>query len=214
MRSFLTFRLGCGRFRLTTCSPPLVLVLVLLAATARITLRQRRELRKFSAQPKSDDDQSRIVTHYGVWWKIYTDAEYMEDFPYCSCCSPPRKLVQTDWHPDEKFKCSATGTEFQLYDGIPWPLEKARSSLYDAYFRGNWLDEHFHKELSRIKTLNPEMGDADILRLIVKSEPFSRLPKEELDLLLGRFGKPQEFIYFLRQNMHHYRKLLVKAATN
>jgi hypothetical protein len=191
---------------------PLVLVLVLLAAVARITLRQRKELRKFSEKPLSDDDEGRLVTHYGVWWKIYADDQYMEDFPYCACCTPPRKLVQTAWHPEEKFKCSATSTEYQLFDGIPWPLEKARQNLYDAYFRGNWVDDHFQKELRRIKTLNPDMADKALLLLIVQAEPFNRLPQQELSSLLQRFEKPYEFSHFLRQNMHHYRKYLIKAV--
>lgn len=193
---------------------PLVLVLVLLAAITRITLQQRQELRKLSVQPKSDDNESRMVTRYGVWWKIYPNFEYMEDFPYCSCCSPQRKLVQTEWHPDERFKCSATGTEFQLFDGIPWPLEKARSRLCDAYFRGDLLNEQFQRELVRIKTLNPLMDDAAVMRLMFKVDPLSRLPAKELALLLNRFQKPDELIHFLRQNMHHYRKLLVKRIQN
>ena len=191
---------------------PLVLVLVVLAAVTRITFQQRKELRKFSEQPRSNDDEGRLVTHYGVWWKIYSDAQYMEDFPYCSCCTPPKKLVQTEWHPDEKFKCSSTGTEFQLYDGIPWPLEKARDDLYSAYFKGDGLDHQFQKELRRIKTLNPEMPEPDLLKSIVRAEPFCRMPVAELEPLLRRFEKPQEFIFFLRQNMHHYRKFLVTQS--
>ena len=191
---------------------PFVLVLVVLAAVTRITLRQRKELRRFSEQPAADDDDGRLVTHYGVWWKVYPDAQYMEDFPYCSCCLPPKKLVQTEWHPDEKFKCSATGTEYQLFDGIPWPLEKARESLHRAYFQAEWLDEHFQRELRRIKTLNPEMPDRVLLRSILQAEPFGRLPPIELDPLLLRFEKPQEFIRFLQQNMHHYRKFLAPQS--
>jgi hypothetical protein len=188
---------------------PFVLVLVALAAITRITLRQRKELRKFAEQPDDMDDEGRLVTHYGVWWKIYPDAQYMEDFPYCSCCSPPKKLVQTEWHPEEKFKCSVTSTEYQLFDGIPWPLEKARENLYSAYFKGEWLHDHFQREMRRIKTLNPEMPDRELVGSIVKAEPFNRLPIVELEPLLRRFEKPHEFIHFLQQNMHHYRKFLV-----
>jgi hypothetical protein len=64
------------------CSYTFCLVLVALAAITRITLRQRKELRKFAEQPDDIDDEGRLVTHYGVWWKIYPDAQYMEDFPY------------------------------------------------------------------------------------------------------------------------------------
>jgi hypothetical protein len=188
---------------------PFVLVLVALAAITRITLRQRKELRKFSEQPDDRDDEGRLVTHYGVWWKIYDDAQYMEDFPYCSCCSTPKKLIQTEWHPDEKFRCSVTATKYQLFDGIPWPLEKARDNLYRAYFKGEWLNDRFQKELRRIKTLRSDLPDQELLRSIMRAEPFCRLPTPELEPLLERFEKPHEIIDFLQQNMHHYRKFLV-----
>lgn len=187
---------------------PLVLVLVVLAAVARVTLRQRRELHSILSKPQTDDDESRMVTHYGVWWKLYPDAQYMEDFPYCSCCTPPKKLVQTEWHPEEKFKCSATGTEYQLFDGIPWELEKARSSLYEAYFKGQWLFDHFHREHRRVTTLWPDLPDDEVLLKIVGMEPFSKLPADELNPLLARFKKPFEFIHFVQRNMHHYRQFL------
>lgn len=191
---------------------PLVLVLVVLAVMARITWKQRKELKRFSEQPTATDNDGRFVTHYGVWWKIFPDEQYLEDFPYCSCCHPPKKLVQVEWHPDERFKCSSTGTEFQLFDSIPWRLEKARDSLYDAYFKANWLDDQFQKEMRRLKTLNPEWPETNLLKAVVRTEPLSRLPREELTPLLRRFEKPQEFIHFIRQNMHHYRKFLVATS--
>lgn len=191
---------------------PFVLVLVALAALARISWAQRKELKKFLERPAGGDEEGRLVTHYGVWWKIFPEDQYMEDFPYCSCCNPPRKLVQVEWHPDEKFKCPSTGTEFQMFDGIPWPLEKARDNIYEAYFKANWLDDQFQRELRRLKTLNPQTPESELLKSLVCSEPFSRLPANELDPLLLRFDKPQEFIHFIRQNMHHYRKFLLKTS--
>lgn len=191
---------------------PLVLVLIVVAALAQITLRQKTELKKFSERLNEDDGEWKFVTHYGVWWKVYLDSEYMEDFPYCSCCTPPKKLVQTEWHPEEKFKCSATATEFQLFDGVPWPLEKARNHLYGAYFKGGWLSEQFFKELRRVKTLNVEITDTDLIRIVGQAEPFCRMPPSEMEPLLRRFDKPHEFINFLCHNMHHYRKFLVKPV--
>jgi hypothetical protein len=105
-----------------------------------------------------------------------------------------------------------TSTGYQLFDGIPWPLEKARDSLYNAYFKGEWLHDHFQREMRRIKALNPDMPDRELVRAIVKAEPFNKLPTVELEPLLQRFEKPYEFIHFLQQNMHHYRKFLAPQS--
>ena len=95
---------------------PLVLLLVLFVALLRINRTQHEQLSKLKQEPDKDERDARFVTHLGVWWKIYVDSEYIEDFPYCACCEPRLKLVQTEWHPDEVFKCPKTNTELKLYD--------------------------------------------------------------------------------------------------
>ena len=189
---------------------PFVLLLVAAFVLVRINAKQRRDLQKIVEQPTLDDEESTMVTHYGVWWKIYPESDYMEDFPYCPCCSPPKKLVQTEWHPEEKFKCSATATEVQLFDGIPWKLEEVRQRLRRAYFEGQGIEEPFLKELRRLKELHPDESEPSLLRSVMKIHPFNRLPSGELELLLRRFEKPHDLIFFLCRNMHYYRPLLRK----
>lgn len=187
---------------------PFVLVAVFAFALIRINHKQRQDLQKIVEQPKLDNKESRMVTHYGVWWKLYPESDYMEDFPYCPCCSPPRKLVQIEWHPEEKFKCPSTGTEVQLFDGIPWELEKVRSRIYDAYFGGQGIEEPFLKEFRRLKELNPEKAEKELLADIFKISPFNRLPAAERNSLLQRFDRPHDLIFFVKKNMHFYRPLL------
>lgn len=187
---------------------PFVLLLVITFGLWRVNRKQKHELKKVEEQPKVADDESRLVTHYGVWWKLYPDSGYMEDFPYCPCCQPPRKLVQTEWYPDEKFKCPSTGTEIKLYDGIPWKLEEVRKRLYDAYFGPRGLDEPFFKELRRLKDLYPDRDEKDLLRTVLQAPPFDRLPQSEREILLTRFSKPHDLISFLMVNHRHYRRML------
>ncbi len=189
---------------------PLVLLLVITGALLRINRKQKRDLQKVVEQPRVDDEEFRMVTHYGVWWKLYPDSDYMEDFPYCPCCSPPRKLVQSEWHPDEKFKCPNTGTEVQLFDGIPWKLVEVRGRLYDAYFGGQEIEETFLKEMRRLKELHPDQNESSLLRSAFQIPPFNRLPTDEREKLLKRFDKPHDLIFFLLRNLHFYRPLLRK----
>jgi hypothetical protein len=157
---------------------PLVLLLVITFGLWRVNRKQRHALSKAEQQPKVDDEDSRFVTHYGVWWKPYPESDYMEDFPYCPCCEPHQKLVQTDWYPEEKFKCPKTNTVVQLFDGIPWKLEKVRERLYDGYFGRHRLDEPFHKELCRLKELHPDREESTLLPEVLQSVPFDRPPQK------------------------------------
>ena len=78
---------------------PLVLLIVVAGALWNVNRRQRRQLSQIQQQPQTNDRPGRFVTHLGVWWKIYPESDYIEDFPYCPCCDPPKKLVQTEWYP-------------------------------------------------------------------------------------------------------------------
>ena len=114
---------------------PLVLFMVLAAILLRINHKQRKELTSFKAQTSKSNEGSRLVTHVGVWWKIYPDSRYIEDFPYCPCCEPPKKLVQTEWFEDEIYKCPHTNTEIKLYDHVPRKRDEILNSLYSTYFK-------------------------------------------------------------------------------
>ena len=117
---------------------PAILLLVILVVLVRINRKQQQQLSQLQTEPDKDEKQAKFVTHLGVWWKIYPDAEYIEDFPYCPCCMPQIKLVQIQWHPDEVYKCSRTNTEYKLYDNIPRARDEVLKSLYFCLFLELW----------------------------------------------------------------------------
>ncbi|MHB8846423.1 MAG: hypothetical protein ACYC7L_16940 [Nitrospirota bacterium] len=157
-------------------------------------------------KPGSNDDNFRFTAHYGVWWKIYLDEAYFEDFPYCPCCEPKQKLVQTEWHPDETFKCPKTNTELKLFDAIPWNKREVLERLYKAYFSGQQITDFFNRERNRFKQLNPEATEQNIVRHILALEPFNKIPKDEAEKILQNSKTSYEFISFVRSNYLSYRK--------
>lgn len=179
---------------------PLVLLLILLGFLVKINRTQKRQLVSLEKQTPDIDQETRMVTHYGVWWKIYPDSEYIEDFPYCSCCDPKKKLVQTEWHPDETYKCPQTNTEFKLYDGIPWQKEKILTSLYDSYFGSHQMITYIHEQFNLLKELNPDLGDPQILQRVFAKKPLNRIPKKEVTQMLKQKKTLQEVDTFLRRN--------------
>lgn len=187
---------------------PLVLLLVVTGALFHINRKQRRQLdlSQVARQPRHNERDARFVTHLGVWWKVHTDGEYIEDFPYCPCCNPPKKLVQTEWHPDEVFKCPATSTEVKLYDAVPRKLRDVLQSLYSSYFSGHRLYEELDRRLSQRKELFPQKNELELLREVLESDPFNRIPKEERETILARFPKLSDAMqYFLRHGKHYSR---------
>lgn len=187
---------------------PLVLLLVVAGALWNVNRRQRRQLSQIQQQPRTTDQPSRFVTHHGVWWRIYPESDYMEDFPYCPCCEPRKKLVQTEWHPDEVFKCPATGTEIKLYDGVPRNRSNVLHGLREAYFGGGRFQDELWREFQRLKELTPAENELEVLRRIFTLEPFDRIPKQEVDAIFTRFQNPHELLHFLRRNHRAYRHYL------
>jgi len=187
---------------------PLVLLVVVAGALWNINRRQRQQLSQIQQQPQTADQPNRFVTHLGVWWRIYPESDYMEDFPYCPCCEPRKKLVQTEWHPDEAFKCPATGTEVKLYDGVPRNRDHVLRGLREAYFGGGRLGDEIWREFRRLTELNPAENELAVLRRVFTFEPFNRIPGEELDAIFNRFQNPHELIHFLRRNHRAYRHFL------
>ncbi len=168
------------------------------------------ELRKVVEQHKLTNGEFKFVTHCGVWWKVYLNSNYIEDFPYCPCCDLPRKLVQTAWYPEEKFKCPTTGTEIQLIDGVPLQLENLRGDLYESYFGGRYIGELFSLEFSRLKELHPKETEAALLRYVFHTPQFNSFPRDETEKILNRFNTAPEVSLFLLRNGHYYRGLLRK----
>lgn len=191
---------------------PLVLLIVIVCVLLRINYTQRLKLSKLERKTPEDDRRFRFVTHYGVWWKIYPDSDYIEDFPYCPCCEPKKKLVQVEWYPDEVFKCPATGTEIKLYDKVPMKRNRVLNGLYNTYFsdRGNYLEDLLRGEYRKLKELYPKKEENDILQIIFESSPLNKIPVKERDDLLKRFSKPQDVFSFLRKNYESYRRYFKK----
>ena len=161
---------------------PFVLLLIASIALIRINRKQQEKISKFEREPRKDERDAKFVTHLGVWWKIYRDSEYIEDFPYCACCVPGRKLVQTEWHPDEIYKCSKTDTEYKLYDGVPQGRQDILKRLYRVYFEGlgTQFGLHFRSERNRLKELYPDISNQRLTEKLFAMEPLCKIPKEEL----------------------------------
>lgn len=71
---------------------PFVLLIVTLVVLVRFNRKQQERISELEKEPPKDEKEAKFVTHLGVWWKIYIKSEYIEDFPYCSCCETRLKL--------------------------------------------------------------------------------------------------------------------------
>jgi len=191
---------------------PLVLLIVIVCVLLRINYKQRVKLSKFERKTPEDDKKFRFVTHCGVWWKIYPDSDYIEDFPYCPCCEPKKKLVQVEWYPDEVFKCPATGTKVKLYNKVPVKRNWVLDTLYNTYFkdRGKYLEDILRREYRKLKELHPKKEDNDILKIIFERPPLKNIPNKERNDILKRYSKPQDVFSFLRKNYESYRRYFKK----
>ena len=195
---------------------PLVLLLVLFAVLLKINRSQQEQLSRLKQEPEKNEEDARLVTHLGVWWKIYPESEYIEDFPYCSCCDPKLKLVQIEWHPDEVFKCHKTGTEYKLYDKVPREREQVLSSLYSTYFQR--LSTQFHKayssEFRKIRELNPDLSEVEITKKLFEMKPLSFLPSEEQEAIISKHSNPMSAFRFVERHFDTYKKYLKQKNGN
>jgi len=193
---------------------PLVLLVVAIAVLLRINKRQKEELSKLQEVPMRDEADVRLVTHLGVWWKIYPESEYIEDFPYCSCCEPRLKLVQTDWYPDEIFKCSKTDTEYKLYEGVPRKKDTIIESLYTSYFKGlgSQFESRFFAEYRRLKELQPDTPEKEFSLLLFNLEPLCDIPKNEVEEILEKHEHPMSAYNFVERNYQHYKQYFKRWA--
>lgn len=187
---------------------PLVLVMIALGALLRITFNQRRAISDLEQVPLKDEKDARLVTHLGVWWKVYTDTEYIEDFPYCPCCEPHVKLVQKEWHPDEVYECPVTKTEIKLYDGVPRERDDILQSLYRTYFKGlpPQLRERYLEEFHRIKALEDDVSDQELNRRLFELDPLCLIPPEEKEKIFSKNPDPMQAYDFVDRHFRGYRK--------
>jgi len=191
---------------------PLVLLLVLLVVMAKINRTQQKQLFKLEQEPEKDEKDAQFVTHAGVWWKIYSQSEYIEDFPYCACCNPRLKLVQTDWQPEEVFKCPKTDTKYQLIDKVPLGKDIVLTGLYENYFHRfpNRYVRAYLSELRIIKELHPDMPDSEITKKLFGMTPFSSLPDEVQQEIIDKHPNPEAALGFLEFHYDSYKKYFKK----
>jgi hypothetical protein len=191
---------------------PLVLLLILLIVLLKINRAQQKKLSQLQQEPEKDEDDARLVTHLGVWWKIYPKTEHIEDFPYCACCESRFKLVQTEWYPDEQFKCPKTGTEYKLYDNIPRKREQVLRSLYEAYFQEfpTRFKKVYFSELRKLKELKPEMDESELTKKLFEMNPLSLIPPEEQQAIIGKNPNPMGAFHFIERHFNSYKKYFKK----
>ena len=187
---------------------PLVLLLVLFAVLIKINRKQQKQLSILKQEPEKDEEDIQLVTHLGVWWKIDMEGEYIEDCPYCACCDPKLKLVQTEWHPDEVFKCSKTKTEYKLYSDVPRKIEQVLNELYNTYFHklSNQFRNDYSAEFRKVRELNPDMPEAEITKKLFETEPLSWLPPEEKEAIINKHPHPMSALHFIDHHFDSYKK--------
>jgi hypothetical protein len=185
---------------------PFVFLIVILAVVLWINHKQRQQLKLFQINPTDGNNGLEFITHFGVWWKVDFNSEYIEDFPYCPCCNPKQKLVFVDSYPLEKLKCPKTNIEIKLYDSFQWSKENALNQLYESYFGSRKMEEHFFGEYNRLKQLNPEKQESALLSDIFELAPFNKIPKKEVENIFRRFKTSQEVMIFLRNNYRSYKR--------
>lgn len=189
---------------------PFLILIIFCLWLIYIYRKQKATISDLAAEPSNDISEDRMITHYGVWWKISPDIEFIEDFPYCVCCDPHIKLVQTEWHPDEEFECPITKTEYKLYDGVPREREKLLDALRQGYFGG--LTHHFimqmRREINRLQELHPDMSDRDLALKIFEISPFDNIPQEERDKILDKHPEAMNAVDFVDRHFHNYKQYL------
>jgi hypothetical protein len=191
---------------------PLLLLLILFAVLLKINRAQHKRLSKLQQGPEKDEDDAELITHLGVWWKIYRGGEYIEDFPYCACCDPKLKLVQTEWHPVDQFKCPKTGTEYKLYDKVPREREQVVTSLYEAYFQRfpHQFRKAYSSELRKLKELEPDLDETELTKRLFEMKPLSSIPPEEQEAIIAKNPNPMYAFDFVERHFGSYKKYFKK----
>ena len=184
------------------------MLIAIVAIVMRANLKQRKRLIELETAPKEINERGRFVTHFGVWWKIFPDAEFIEDMPYCACCDERRKLVQTEWHPDEIFKCPKTSVEHKIFDGVPRKREDILVGLYRSYFHSinQQFEQRFLGELNAHRELHPGISDEELRRKLFSEAPLNRIPEFMLDEIFSKYPAPHAAFGFISRNFRLYKK--------
>jgi len=193
---------------------PFVLVLILLAVFIVISYKQKKRIVKLEREPLKDERDVRFVTHYGLWWRLYFDSEYIEDFPYCTCCNPKIKLAQIEWYPDEIYECPNTKAQFKLFDEIPRKRSDVLNGLYETYFRGfgRRFSEEFSGEYHRLKELGPDISEEELFKKLFQMPPLNKIPKEELAKIRHSYPNPRRAFSFLDRHFSKYKHYFRQKA--
>jgi len=187
---------------------PFVLVLVITIVLIIALRKQKRHIINLERKLLNEDEEPTMVTHCGVWWKIYPSSEYIEDFPYCTCCEPSKKLKQTEWFQDEVYQCPETKNDFKLFDDIPRKREEILSGLYNTYFKslGLQVERAFFAEHHRIKELNTGISEKDLFDKLFSIPPFNRIPKEDLEEIRKKNSNPISAFHFIERHFSQYKQ--------
>ncbi|MDP3147536.1 MAG: hypothetical protein Q8N83_00275 [Ignavibacteria bacterium] len=194
-----------------------ILIIVILFFYIYLNRKHKKIISEITKKPPKDLTQIRFVTHLGLWWKIYEDGNYIEDFPYCPCCDDKKKLVQVEWYPDEIYICPESKTRIKLFDTVPRKRNEILDTLYRAYFHD--VNVNFElllvKEFKRIKTLNPNFSDSEIINQMFTETVLKKLPSEEVTKLKSIYisKTPVELFRFISTNYQYYRQYVNKTVT-
>lgn len=191
---------------------PFLILLMICVALVRIYIKQKTRISDLSTEPTNVGPDGEFVTHFGVWWKVFSDSEYIEDFPYCVCCETPMKLIQTEWYEDEKYACPKTKTEYKLYDEVPRKRADLSQAIYHAYFRGfnNQFISKIEKERNRLVELFPDMPEKELAERIFSISPLNNIPEEERENILAIHSEPLAAVDFVHRNYQEYKKYFRK----
>jgi hypothetical protein len=185
-----------------------VLFAILSSILIFVSIKQRARILKIKQELEKEKGSFRFVTHFGVWWKINENSEYIEDFPYCPCCEPKIKLVQTRWYPDELYQCPKTKTEIKLFDLVPRKRYEVLVQLYTIYYQRfpSQFEDKVFRELDRLKHLKPDISDNELFEEMFRIPPLNKLPKKEIDTIHSKFQKPIQAFLFLNEHYPEYKQ--------
>lgn len=175
-----------------------------------IAFRRNRIFKNLERQSRlREEPEDRLITHFGVWWKINDTIEWIEDFPYCSCCEPKNKLIQREGFPNELYHCWKTKTEYKVYGegGIPITREQALKGLRYSYFEKpkDEVRNEVEEEFAGIKKDNPSLSDESILRKLLEKPPFTILTKEQRDKMISKYNTVEKLGKFVAENIKYYQ---------
>jgi len=179
---------------------PFVLTLLLVFILIRIIYKQKKHILKF--------ETFNFISHHGVWWNIDSKYEFIEDFPYCSCCDHKMKLIETEKYPTEKFICPETKNQYEL----PANRSDIVSDLYEMYFENfpPQFSRYFFSEIDRIQRLSLDISNEKLMNNLFKMKPLCRIPRKEKRKIFAKFNNPASAFNFVDSHYNFYKKFFKK----